>query len=691
MCRTFLYLILLTSVAGDNFRGFVQIYDRPGTPNPEGVIRTPQFIIISDPTAHDPVPADGELLMSTWANLSWSPGDFAVLHHVYIGDNPDGMSRVRSQSGTSFLVGFPGFPYPDGLVPGTTYYWRIDEAQANGNVFAGDVWSFMVPPRTAYNPVPADGAKFVDPDEDLSWASGFGAKLHLVYFGDNFDYVANAAGGLPRGDTNFYPGQLEQGKTYYWRIDEFDSINTYKGDVWRFTTAGEGGGVRGKYYQGMNFENFVLTRIEPQIDFNWGDGEPDPVVGPDNFSARWTGEVEAAFTETYTFYTNSDDGVRLWIDGQRLVNNWTDHGNTEDKGTIYLVAGSTYSLVMEMYENGGDAVAELRWSSPSTPKQLIPQAALSPPVKAGNPKPGNGAVDVKHNLILSWSPGEDAALHQIYFGTDADAVKDADENSWPEHKGTWERGSETYEFEMLEWNITYYWRVDEIEDDGTLQKGNVWSFTTANFFIVDDFESYNDLEHDDPASNRIFDAWIDGFDNPAVNGSIVGYEIPPFAEQTIVHGGFQSMPFFYDNTVGKSEATLTLTYPRDWTENGVDRLAIWYIGDPANARAPMYVVLNGSTVVQHDDPDAAKETAWTRWNIDLQAFADQGVNLANVNSITLGLGNRNYPIPGGSGKLYFDDIRLHRPYWPIIPWPIPEFPDRPDWPIFPGFPDFPDY
>jgi hypothetical protein len=367
--------------------------------------------------------------------------------------------------------------------------------------------------------------------------------------------------------------------------------------------------------------------------------------------------VEAAFTETYTIYTNSDDGVRLWVDGQQLVNNWTNHGNTENSGNIDLVAGQTYSIVMEHYDDTGSAVAELRWSSPRTPKQIIPQAALSLPVKASRANPSNGAVDIRQTTVLSWSAGEAAASHDVYFGTDGDAVKNADTSS-TEYKGNQDLDSESYDPGTLEWDTTYYWRIDEIEDAGAIQKGNVWSFTTANFLIVDDMESYNDLDPDDPASNRIFNAWLDGFDNPAVNGSIVGYPNPSFAEQIIVHGGNQSMPLEYNNAVGKSEATLTLTYPRDWTEKGVDTLTIWYVGDAANAAEPMYVVLNGSAAVTNDNPDAALTDEWTEWTIDLQTF---GVNLTNVDTITLGFGNRTNPVAGGLGMVFFDDIRLNAP------------------------------
>ncbi|MBW7991629.1 MAG: hypothetical protein FVQ84_16670 [Planctomycetes bacterium] len=618
-----------------------------------------------NPFARRPVPEDGALHEDTWISLAWRAGYYAISHDFYMGDNFEDVNTaaegtfVGNQAAANAVAGFPGFAFPNGLVPGTTYYWRIDEVnEADPNSpWKGPVWSFSIPPKTAYNANPSDGAKFIDPEIDLSWTEGFGGKLHTVYFGESFDDVNNAAGGLPQGITTFALDTLEPDKTYYWRVDEFDAIETHRGKVWSFTTAGEGGGVKGEYFSGMDLGNLVLTRTDPQINFAWGDAGPDDTVGTDNFSARWTGEVEAAFTETYTFYTNSDDGVRLWIDGQQIVNNWTDHGTTENKGEIDLVAGSTYSLVMEFYENGGGAVAELRWSSPRTPKDLIPQAALSLPIKANQANPSNNAVDVSQTATLSWGAGEAAASHDVYFGTDGEAVKNA-ETSSPEYKGSRQLGSESYDPGKLEWDTTYYWRVDEIEDGGAIQTGNVWSFTTANFLIVDNMESYNDINEGEPGSNRIFLTWLDGFDNPAINGSTVGHLDPPFAEQTIVHSGNQSMPFAYDNGVGKSEATLTLTSTRDWTENGVDTLAIWYIGDATNAAETMYVVLNGTSGVDNPDANAAQAGDWTEWRVSLSEF---NVNLANVNTVTLGFGNRTNPVAGGVGSVFFDDIRLHAP------------------------------
>ena len=106
-----------------------------------------------------------------------------------------------------------------------------------------------------------------------------------------------------------------------------------------------------------------------------------------------------------------------------------------------------------------------------------------------------------------------------------------------------------------------------------------------------------------------------------------------------------------------SEATFTLVYPRDWTEEGVAKLSLWFRGASGNAADQMFVAL-GNAVVYHDDPAATQIAGWNEWVIDLTAFA--GVNLANVNSITIGIGTKNSPAAGGQGTMHFDDIRLIR-------------------------------
>ena len=306
-------------------------------------------------SAHSPSPADGEIYNMTWVNLGWMPGESAVSHDVYFGDNFDDVNDGTNdtfqgnQDQEFLIVGFEGQPYPEGLVPGTTYYWRIDEVnEADPNSpWRGSVWSFTIPSKKAYDPVPGDGSKFVDADDlTLKWSPGLGSILHTIFFGDNFDTVSNATEGMSLGLATFDPGPLEPEKTYYWRVDEFEAQGIHKGDIWSFTTAKVGGGVRGDYYKGMNFDNFVLSRVDPLIDFSWGDpGGPDPAVGDDQFSARWTGEVEAAFTETYTFYTRTDDGVRLWVDGQQLVDAWIDQGGVVLKGKCGLCGGEVSRFI----------------------------------------------------------------------------------------------------------------------------------------------------------------------------------------------------------------------------------------------------------------------------------------------------------------------------------------------------------
>ena len=199
-------------------------------------------IEIAVPHATEPEPIDGAILEDTWVSLMWSPGISAVSHDVYLGDTFDDVNNgvdvtfQGNQTFTFFSAGFPGFAYPDGLVPGTTYYWRVDEIEADGTVVVGEVWSFMVSPKTAYNPSPLDGGMYVDQNGQLGWAPGLGARTHTVYFGDNFDDVNNASGGTPQAATTYTPGTLEIDKTYYWRVDEFDMMDTHKGEVWSFNT-----------------------------------------------------------------------------------------------------------------------------------------------------------------------------------------------------------------------------------------------------------------------------------------------------------------------------------------------------------------------------------------------------------------------------------------------------------------------
>jgi hypothetical protein len=479
--------------------------------------------------AFGPDPADGAFHGDTWVTLSWKPGQWAVSHDVYLGDTFEDVEQATPESDvfrgnqvtTFYVAGFPDFAYPEGLVPGTTYYWRIDEVNdADPNSpWKGDVWNFSIPPKTAYNPNPADAAEISGTMVTLSWTPGFGAKLHTVYFGDDYDQVNDATVGVPTGSASYNPGSLVEEKVYYWRIDEFDGIDTYKGDVWTFTTPGA----------------------------------------------------------------------------------------------------------------------------------------------VGNPQPANGATDVAMDTTLSWTAANNANSHQVYLGLDKDTVRSADTSS-PEYKGPKALGDESYDPGLLELDVTYYWRVDEVYN-GNPVRGPVWTFTVGDYLPVEDFEGYTDNDADGEA---IWQTWIDGF-GIADNGAQVGYLLPPYAEQSIVHGGVQSMPLLYVNEAGvtNSEGTMTLTAPRDWTLGGVVELSLWFRGASGNAADPLYVAISNSAgapaVAAQDDLNAATVLSWTQWRIPLQAFADQGINLGNVDKIAIGLGSKSgMASAGGSGTLYIDDIRLYR-------------------------------
>ena len=189
--------------------------------------------------ATNPRPADGAVGVIL-PLLQWTKGATAVFHDVYIGTNP--------QPGAGELVARhvvpPMYFYAAGLKPGTTYYWRVDEVEANGTtIHTGDVWSFTAQALTASNPAPADGARGVDPSVKLMWTPGANVMAHDVYFGIDEALVAQGAADAFKGKQAapiYNAGILHVGTTYYWRIDEVAAGGTVSpGPVWRFTTSGE--------------------------------------------------------------------------------------------------------------------------------------------------------------------------------------------------------------------------------------------------------------------------------------------------------------------------------------------------------------------------------------------------------------------------------------------------------------------
>ena len=193
-------------------------------------------------------------------------------------------------------------------------------------------------------------------------------------------------------------------------------------------------------------------------------------------------------------------------------------------------------------------------------------------VTAYYPQPASGEQTVSPRAaMLTWMPGLAAVQHHLYFGDNAEAVTQGTAGA---DKGLLK--DPNFAPGELQPAATYYWRVDEIDVTGTVQTGEVWSFATC--ILVDDFESYTDAE-----PSRIFDFWLDGWATGA-NGSTVGNLDPPFAEQTIIHGGTQSMPMDYNNINSPyySEAELELSPVQNWTVGDVNNLSLWFRGYAAS-------------------------------------------------------------------------------------------------------------
>jgi len=165
-------------------------------------------------------------------------------------------------------------------------------------------------------------------------------------------------------------------------------------------------GLLGEYYDNVNFTGTKVSRIDQTINFTWS-GSPDPAIGPDTFSVRWTGQVTPRFSQTYTFTTTSDDGVRLWINGLIIIDNWTDHASTANSGSVALIAGQAYPLRMEFYDNTQAAVAKLSWSSTSQASQIVPASQLSPPIGGGSGGSGGGGPGLP--------PGNGTGLAATYY------------------------------------------------------------------------------------------------------------------------------------------------------------------------------------------------------------------------------------------------------------------------------------
>ncbi|MBN2130982.1 MAG: hypothetical protein JW741_15880, partial [Sedimentisphaerales bacterium] len=589
----------------------------PGSANSMQIAEIELLMDVLKATA--PNPADGAVV--TMPLFQWTKGDTAAFHDVYFGTSPDLTEADRKATHMPASVSM--YFHVGVMEPGVTYYWRVDQIDSAGNVHTGDVWSVLSAPKKAYAPSPRDGDKWLAVDAQLNWTAGAGATQHAVYFGTDEAAVAARDAGVAKGSViapTFDPGVLQENTTYFWAVDETAAGTLYVGDVWQFTTISPdtAGGAKGDYFMTTTPEGQpALTRIDPEININLtGATSPGAPIPGDGWSARWTADLEIAVADTYTFSVNCQDGTRLWIDGQLIVDQWVIPTVTSQYYALPMFLDhGIHSIRLEYFDSAGDAVEQLYWSSPSMAEQIVPGGPLQPPVRAQVVYPATGAVDVASDAVLMWNAGMYAVEHDVYFGDDKDAVLGATPDTAGIYQGRQALAETKFDPGTLEWGKTYFWRVDEVNDASpdSPWTANVWGFTTADFLVVEDFEKYTDNKDADEA---IYQTWIDGWVNDT--GSQVGYDQAPFAETGILHGGRQSMPLNFANEEAPfySEASREFASPQDWTVNGGATLVLYVRGLPTNTVTTdtLYVAVEDTAgkvaVVSNPDTSLLLSSLW---------------------------------------------------------------------------------
>ncbi len=566
--------------------------------------------------------------------------------------------------------------------PGAHLAGTVDDARIyDGALTAKEVRYVMmgITPGAAFDPSPADKETDVSRELVLSWTPGEYAPLangHKFYLSENFNDVNDGIGGVTQSAASYAHAQrLDFGTTYYWRIDEVNGppdYTVYQGNVWSFTT---------------ELVAYAIENLTATASSTGREG-----TGPENtINGSGLDDNDLHSTEAADMWLSGDEPNGAWIEYDlgkvhKLHEMWVWNSNQmiefafgfglkdvtigySVNGTDYTTLGTTAEFVqapgaldyahnttIDFNDTAAKYVrltANNNWGGFMLQYGLSEVRLFSIPVFARKPSPDSAATDVDVDVVLGFRAGREAETHDVYFSSDEQAVIDGNA---PVTTVT----ETSYSPLSLDLGATYYWRVDEVNEAEipTTRQGDIWNFTTQEFFIVDDFEDYNDYPPDE-----IWRTWVDGY-GVSANGSTVGYPEPDwgagenYVENSIVHGGNQAMPFLYSNTGGAtySEGKRTFAVPQDWTAAGVQTLVLYFYGTAGNT-GQLYVKVNGSKVVYPGDAGDIQQVQWNQWSIDL---ASLGVDPQNVTNMTIGIDDN-----GASGTLYFDDIRLYR----LVPEP----------------------
>ncbi|UCD49139.1 MAG: fasciclin domain-containing protein [Phycisphaerales bacterium] len=550
-------------------------------------------------------------------------------------------------------------------------------------------YMISIPYRYASAPIPANGASDLLRDEIvLGWTAGVSSSTRDVYLGTSMEDVAAATVENPldvlvsagQEATSSDPGRLEFGTTYYWRVDEIDpapSSKVYAGPIWSFTVEpyilpieDVTAVASSAYSEALSAERTVDGSGLDENDLHSANGttmwlsditmmdvlEPDPndpnaplVV----YEPVWLlYEFDKAYKVDQMWVWNSNTAIEAFY-GYGLkdvtIEYSTDGDNWMSLGDFELAqAPGTYDYAHETIDFGGVVAKYVRIDAHSNwgggaKFGLSEVRFYSVPIRAREPQPADGATGIAVTDTLSWRAGLQADVHEVYVSSSEDAVASGAALVDVVDDTSFDLGSMA-----LNIGTTYYWKVNEVNDAETpsFLDGDIWSFATQDYFVVDDFESYN---------GELGDTWKDGW--KLNTGVRTGHTGSATIDNVVANSGTQSMMLSYDNAKSPYiiEVERGISSRKNWTNNGVRKLVVFFHGDPGNnsSRDKLYVTINGKKVTYGG---STTNPWWQSWSIDLRSL---GINIRNIVEIGVGVGD--VPLPsGGKGKVYIDDIRLYR-------------------------------
>ncbi|MBN1972098.1 MAG: discoidin domain-containing protein [Sedimentisphaerales bacterium] len=494
--------------------------------------------------------------------------------------------------------------------------FHIDNIRLNGVDIPG--WPT---PEQAKKPSPAHRANDIPRSVTLSWKPGIAAQTHNLFFGSDLNDVNNATLAEHSGvivveglDVNNYEiDNLDFETIYYWRVDEVTggtSGSIYKGILWSFTsepysykipgeniTASAGSSYPGNdpnntiNESGLNPENMDL-HSQITSDMWLGTG-----IDGNNVWIRYDFNKLYKLHEMLVWNYNgaifSDAGfkevkIEYSDDGQT----WETLPDVPEFAQAPGVEGYEYNTVVDFNEVSAQSVRLTVLSNWSGSDQFL--SGLSEvrfmyiPVRAREPEPEAGTADVAVDAALSWRAGRDAAEHNVYISTNEQMVIDGNAPS--------QTVVESSYLAALMLGQTYYWRVDEVNNNETpdVWPGDIWNFSTREYVSIEDFEDYNDSQ-----SYEIWNTWTDGYGIDE-NGSQMGHNPPPYSESAIVQNGKKSAPLYYDNTTADySEVTRTFDVAQNLGANGADTLKLHYRGNTVT----FYEAADGSIAMSGEGTD----------------------------------------------------------------------------------------